>query len=214
MEHAEATRTGAAERYLLDELGEDERAAFEEHFFGCPDCAEDLRTTATFLAGARRVLAAESPRVVADQPRRPWWSFFWPLPAGAAVAFAAVLVLVGWQNLRLRGELAAAEAPQPTSWHFLSVTRGGPPVVAIAPGQRMIGLTLAPVAGPAASAFRCELRDASGAVLESFTIPARGGEIELVMPARKLAPGGYDVVLHAGGVERARDPFKVEAKGE
>ena len=210
MDHGEATRLGAAERYLLDELEETERTAFEEHFFDCPDCGDELRTTATFLVGARRVIASNAPRVLEEKPRRAWWSLFWPMPAGAAVAFAAVLALVGWQQLRLR----AADGPQAVSWHFLSVTRGEPPAIALAPGQRLIGLTLGQPAGPPATAYRCELRDAAGAVLESFAVPARDGEIELVIPARGLVPGGYSLVLHADGIERARYPFKVEAKGE
>jgi hypothetical protein len=150
------------------------------------------------------------------RPERRWWSLFWPMPAGAAMAFAALLLAVGWQNLRLRGELAAAEAPQPASWHFLSVTRGEAPAVVIAPGQRMIGLTLGQPAGPPAATYRCALEDASGAALESFVVPApaRGGEIELVIPARKLATGAYGLVLSVEGVERARYPFKVEQRGK
>ena len=216
MDHGEATRERAAEKYLLDELDEGERAAFEEHFFDCPDCAEELRTTATFLAGARRVLATDPPRAADEKPRWSWRSLFWPMPAGAAVAFAAVLLLVGWQNVRLRGELTAADAPQAASWHFLSVTRGGPPAIALAPGQRLIGLTLGQPAGPPATAYRGELRNAAGAVLESFAVPAptKAGEIELVIPARKLAPGGYVLVLSVEGVERARYPFTLESKGD
>jgi hypothetical protein len=209
MDHAEATRAGAAERYLLDELDDAERAAFEEHFFDCPDCAEELRLTATFLAGARRVLAQDAPRVLAERPpRRAWWSLFWPVPAGAAVAFAAVLLFAGWQQLRLR----AADAPQAVSWHFLSVTRGEPPAVALAPGQRWIGLTLGQPAGAPAASYTCQLFDEAGAVLESFALPApaRGDEIELVIPARLLQPGGFTLVLSAEGVERARYPFTVE----
>ena len=43
MSHDNAVATMAAERYLLDELTEAERDVFEEHYFTCPECAEDVR---------------------------------------------------------------------------------------------------------------------------------------------------------------------------
>jgi len=43
MDHSEAVREMAAERYLLDELEPEAREAFEEHVFDCPECALDLR---------------------------------------------------------------------------------------------------------------------------------------------------------------------------
>ena len=45
--------TMASERYLLEEMSELERHAFEEHFFSCADCAEDMRTIEMMRAGAR-----------------------------------------------------------------------------------------------------------------------------------------------------------------
>ena len=35
VDHPEAIQSGATEKYLLGELGPDERARFEEHFFDC-----------------------------------------------------------------------------------------------------------------------------------------------------------------------------------
>ena len=43
MTHTEAVNTLASERYLLDEMTESERNAFEDHYFSCLDCAEDIR---------------------------------------------------------------------------------------------------------------------------------------------------------------------------
>jgi hypothetical protein len=43
MNHQEATELAAVEKYLLDELSPALRDAFEEHFFGCPECSADLR---------------------------------------------------------------------------------------------------------------------------------------------------------------------------
>ena len=44
MTHEKAVQTGASERYLLEEMSELERHAFENHYFSCVECAEDVRT--------------------------------------------------------------------------------------------------------------------------------------------------------------------------
>ena len=53
MEHAEATDRMAAARYLLDEMTEEERFAFEEHYFGCPACAEEVRDGSAMIDSLR-----------------------------------------------------------------------------------------------------------------------------------------------------------------
>jgi hypothetical protein len=40
MNHADAAATLAVERYLLGEMTDNERPAFEEHYFGCVECAD------------------------------------------------------------------------------------------------------------------------------------------------------------------------------
>ena len=37
MTHTEAISSLASERYLLDEMSDQEREAFEAHYFECPD---------------------------------------------------------------------------------------------------------------------------------------------------------------------------------
>ena len=85
-------REDTAERYLLGEMTEADREQYEEHFFSCADCAEDVRTTAAFLDDVKRQVAptaATRPaRLAAVEPIRPrparsLVSFFWPLPTWA-----------------------------------------------------------------------------------------------------------------------------------
>ena len=42
MDHQEVLSTLASERYLLGEMTDTERDSFEEHFFSCAECAEDV----------------------------------------------------------------------------------------------------------------------------------------------------------------------------
>jgi anti-sigma factor RsiW len=68
MEHDDAIRFQAAERYVAGELPPAERDAFEEHFFDCRECAEEVRWEQIFAANAR----ALSRDHAAVRPAK-WW---------------------------------------------------------------------------------------------------------------------------------------------
>ena len=53
MDHNEAIQQMVAERYLLGELTAEQRDAFEEHAFDCPECSLDLRAGAAFIDTAK-----------------------------------------------------------------------------------------------------------------------------------------------------------------
>jgi hypothetical protein len=59
LDHQSAVHRNSTERYLLEELDSAEMAAFEEHFFECPICAEDVRRASLMLANLRTVLPEE-----------------------------------------------------------------------------------------------------------------------------------------------------------
>ena len=80
MNHDEAIRLKAAEKYLLGELNAELRDQYEDHYFGCAECAQEVRTGAVFIDNARDVLGSGSV-AVADlgakhQPVRSggWWT--------------------------------------------------------------------------------------------------------------------------------------------
>jgi anti-sigma factor RsiW len=54
MDHIEAVRLQAAEMYLLGELPNSQREEYEEHYFDCADCAEDIMDAVAFMEGARQ----------------------------------------------------------------------------------------------------------------------------------------------------------------
>ncbi len=217
MDHATAIRHAVAEAYVLGGLGDEERAEFEEHFFTCPECAEDVKTLTTFVADARAVLAREtSSRRLASATRRllrgPWRSLT-ALPVAATV-----LLLLGvtvYQSTvtvpRLRHELAQARAPQATSWHFLSVARSDPPEVRVSEDQRMFGLTLSRSGYEPYAHYRVDVQDAEGTQVLSTVVPTppAGDELQLLLPVSELAPGAYALVLSGldapDGLARAPD---------
>ena len=61
MEHQLAVELRFAERYLLGELSPDEIASFEEHFFDCALCADEVRASAHLEANLKAVLQESFP---------------------------------------------------------------------------------------------------------------------------------------------------------
>jgi Putative zinc-finger len=116
MDHSEASRLMASEKYLLDELSPNEMEAFEEHLFGCHECAMDVRAGSVFLEHGKVELANAVPRmaVTSAEVRRSrgfsWW------PAFAIPAMAILLIVISYQNLvtypAMKGALAENKAPR------------------------------------------------------------------------------------------------------
>jgi hypothetical protein len=53
--------SSAAERYMLDEMSDEERIEYEAHFFMCDQCTEELMWLSDFMAHARDIFVSESP---------------------------------------------------------------------------------------------------------------------------------------------------------
>ncbi len=62
MDHQSALNRSLTERYVLEELEVAEAAEFEEHFFECPTCAEDVRRASVLVANLKAVLRDEENR--------------------------------------------------------------------------------------------------------------------------------------------------------
>src|SRR5580765_515649 len=59
MDHEEAIRNFTAERYLLGELTEDDRDAYEDHLFSCPVCFEQVKAGTEFVSQLRHISKEE-----------------------------------------------------------------------------------------------------------------------------------------------------------
>lgn len=131
MDHKEAVRLQAAEKYLSGELTRVQRDDYEEHYFDCPECAEELKATVAFMESAKEVVrelstqAADNNRV--SEVRAGWLA--WLRPAFAVPVFAALVLLVGYQNTVTIPKLKSASSESAeivrSSVHLLGSTRGG-----------------------------------------------------------------------------------------
>ena len=107
MDHNYAIENHTAERYLLHELPEDERDAYEEHFFNCLVCAEEIKSASDFMETARQVVQAELHAPLYAPPVHHSWvwgswlnwrTMLQPIPAMACILFLAVSVFSAYQN--------------------------------------------------------------------------------------------------------------------
>jgi hypothetical protein len=131
MTHEEAVSSLAAERYLLNEMTERDRQTFEEHFFDCEVCADEMRSAAAMLQGAKAGFAGtgtkaagattatpETPRakapgrVVPMVPKMPSSSPVWYRAATVPWAIAATLAVVtAYQSFMVMPSLRRDSAP-------------------------------------------------------------------------------------------------------
>src|SRR5580693_3233799 len=98
MEHEQSVQNLAVEGYLLGQMTAEEREAFENHYFDCAVCAEDLRAASRFMREARAVFAAESrtPAPMQSVPDRRAWSWTgWLRPQFALAAIAVLGIFSG-----------------------------------------------------------------------------------------------------------------------
>src|SRR5215469_13152142 len=100
MDHKYAIENHAAERYLLHELDDEQRDAYEEHFFSCSACAEEVKTASEFLESARHVVQDEvKAQLYGHAARRSIWgswlnfrSMLHPMPAMACALLVVISI--------------------------------------------------------------------------------------------------------------------------
>ena len=210
MDHNEALELQAGVKYVLGELSTDQREAYEEHYFDCAECATDLKALATFTDTAREILRQEkaSQLAAALAPARPAW-LRWLQPIVAVPAFAALLLIIAYQNsitipgLKSASSRPAAEIYGQTFLLQPSDTRRGseaPVNEATLEVRFNEGFLLQFDFIPSAAfpSYLCELQDDSGRVLLHVNIPADKAkqELHLPVPAGLLPhPGKYNVVF-------------------
>lgn len=135
MNHNEAIQMQAAEKYILGELPAALRDEYEEHFFDCAECALDVKAAAVFADSTREVLRQEKGSSASKEPipaRGGWLRWFRPVIA--VPAFAALLVVVGYQNLvsipHWKG-LAAQSSPAPAQAMPITASATAPRVLSV-----------------------------------------------------------------------------------
>ena len=198
MDHRQAVETLALERYLLGEMADQERDAFEEHFFSCAECAEEARAggalrdaVASGMAGAakqpsNKVLQMPAPR------RRRLASVLIPWAAAASLALVA-----GYQAFIVLPALRRLSAPIVLSPVTLRpASRGEEPMVFASAGAV---LTLAVDLGGGVSSgdITYEIHQVDDGTIASDHVaaPKDGAPLLLLVPASLFHVGRHYVLL-------------------
>ena len=205
MDHEVASTTHAVERYLLGEMPSSERDAFEEHYFDCTECAEEMRSASATVREMKQALRDLGSAPKASSPG--WLSWLKPpvmVPAFAALALAMV---VGYQNTVVMPDL---KAPKSMGAAIIldGQTRAAAPTLRIGDPLRFLTALEPEASGP----VYVELTRDSGAVVRHGEVapPAPNRPLDVYFPGT-LAPGRYTLVVRdsARGKELARSPFEV-----
>ena len=124
MNHDEASQLMIAEKYLLNELSPEVREQFEEHFFTCSECADDLHAGVIFIEQSKAILSSERTNregeLAASRTQRRGWLDWLFRPAFAIPVMALLLAAIGYLAMAPRSK------PQVLSAVFINVgSRGG-----------------------------------------------------------------------------------------
>jgi len=206
MDHDEAMRLHAVERYIAHQLSPDEERAFEEHFFECRQCAEDVNFETTFAANARAAirepvleLRPEAGTRVPSLWER-WRLWLQPSPALAFSLAANFVLLAGAAYLALANRYAAVPATLGSDFFAPGPTHGAADEIHDLPAGSAYYIIRFPGASPAVSSYSYQVLDAGGHMQSSGTLASPAGQDDsffLQLPVQSLRPGVYTLVVRA-----------------
>jgi hypothetical protein len=229
MDHDEAVRLQAAEKYVLGEFPQNLREEYEEHFFDCAECAVDVKAIAAFADTTREVLRPEEAASTekAAAPARGGW-FAWLRPIVAVPAFAILLLVIGYQNavtIPSKQGKTALEASQvfTSSFSLKKVdTLGSEDAKTADEGKIRVrpdetfALQFDFTPRRTFDSYICQLQDESGRSLLQVKIPgiSANRELHFVVPGGVVRPGKYSLVLAGdpeanGRVNKENEVFRV-----
>lgn len=221
MDHQEAIKMNATERYLLGELAGELRDQFEAHYFDCADCARDVVAGATFVDAARELLVTDAvpqlaPQRPKAQPRR--WFDFLLRPAFSAPAMALLLLVTVIQAAvvipHLRATIAEAMQPRVLSWYSVAAqnSRGGEAQTIQVSAKGSFGLFLDIPPEKHFPAYTCDFETESGS--PEFSLPVSAAQaattLQLLIPSSRLGPGKHLLVVRGAESSTASSASSTE----
>ena len=217
MTHQEAVDTLASERYLLNEMSEVDRAAFEEHYFSCDVCAEDVKAGHAFGQAARRVFVsgAESRPttgtvVYPTGVSRAKWYRSTALPWAMAASLAAIVVY----QAASPGIAPASSGVTATVLHPITLrpdSRGQEPVIPAAAQADALTLAIEVNGAREGADMAYEIKNAAGRQVAAghLPAPAAGTALLLQLPSAAVAePTRYVLSLTDSGTGESLGTYR------
>jgi len=235
MEHERVVQSLAVESYLLGEMTPGEREAFEEHYFECGICAEDVRSASQFLEDMKGVLGTGRQPLAIPMPSREaqeqrsrgssygwnWLAWLQPQYGAALVALIGIIAAVETFSTipSLKQQVGELSVPRPVHSTVLKPqTRGASSVLTVKAGESAL-LTLDGLELPSATASRLQFVVKSNGDRDVLSFsgeyPGADEPVIISFPKLDLPAGSY--VLHvemtsAAGTARelGRYPFELK----
>jgi Putative zinc-finger len=207
MDHEAAIRLQASERYLLGELSPSDRDEFEEHYFTCMECAEDVRAAVELRANARAVFREKGGEAIQAKPAgKPGWLQnlrLRPVFALSAALNVALFAGIGIQSARV-ARLTDATRPQFYPTFFVRPPYRAEIAVHDVPrGARLVGLYFELKEQERRYArYAYQVSDSSGREVLSGELPPpeqASSELNLVLPTGRLNPGVHTFIFSGVG---------------
>ena len=223
MNHEDAVREMATERYLLGELEAGARDAYEDHLFACELCAAELRSGQMFVDEAKKELGSV-PRL--EEQRSAGWvqRLFAPWVTGPALLACLMTLAVQLLVLRPRLEQQVAQAQTPAFLNSLVLAggsaRGTKTVEVVAPKGGAFLLEMDIPAEERFAGYRCVLYSPSGDAFWNGDLPPERARdtVSLRVPVARTA-AGVNVLVVEGltktpgeEIVLARHPFELTVK--
>lgn len=224
MDHEEAIRLTATERYLLNELSTEQRDQFEEHFFACVECATDVRAGSLLIEKSTELLSEPALKAPSLVPKRAPAPSKWPAwlrPAYAVPVFALLLAVIVYQNtVTVPHMKMALSNPQLLPFATINTRTRGASSSGVEPKRGQPFALLVKIApDPNFSSYRAEVYNAAGAKESSLLMNTTADQDDYVVqvPARDRDAGTYSLVLigitNTGQTtEISRTPFELQYK--
>ena len=215
--HEEAIKNLTAERYLLGELSEGDRDAYEEHLFSCPICFEQIKVGTEFVGHLRRIGTQNpAPVFVPGFMSRIGTNVSQMAAAGAFV----LLLCVSGISIHQQRVISGLRAPQITPSFFLSDgAKAGGIATLVLPRKTRFELDIQVQQSGGFSSYQGLVLNESQQIKYSFPITAEQikDTIHLVLDSSVLRPGTYSLVVNGfkpDGMktEITRYSFELQAK--
>lgn len=196
--HERAIESDAAGRYLLDQLPEAERDAFEEHFFDCVVCGETIRAAEIMFASGRELVNEErESRKVASFTRR---IATWFPQAAAAVLVVAI-------GVPILNNLYRQPRMEPVHVAVISTdARGANENVYKVGDDEQLALSFDVPPSPEFPNYRIGVRTAKGKTIDTKTISAETAKNPQLLLLRQLPAGSYELVIEGVREDGNRAP--------
>jgi hypothetical protein len=215
MNHQLAEQTQVVDKYLLNELSEEERLEFEAHYFECQICADRLKQDVIAVENLKQVLldeqreASEHRVATASGRGRGWLSWLRPATLVPTFVALALALVVGYQNFVYIPGLTRPQALETVP--IPSAARDSGPLVTIDRGSPMFNLSFDVDSPQAYPSYICDFQSESkGSILEVNSGPRKVAAftLELLLPTSRFPPGHYVMILRpASQPETVLDRF-------